>query len=31
MYCIKCGEKLPDGAAYCASCGQKVNVSTKSE
>lgn len=31
MYCIKCGEKLPDGAAYCASCGQKVNVSTKSD
>ena len=31
MYCVKCGEKLPDGAAFCPSCGQKINASTKSD
>lgn len=24
MYCIKCGSKLPEGAAFCPACGHKL-------
>lgn len=24
MFCLKCGAKCPDGAAFCHSCGQKL-------
>ena len=24
MFCVKCGTQLPDGAAFCSSCGNKV-------
>ena len=26
MFCPKCGKQLPDGAAFCASCGTPLNV-----
>ncbi len=26
MYCIKCGQKLPDDASFCFKCGTKVTV-----
>lgn len=25
MYCIKCGQKLPDDAVFCTKCGTKTN------
>src|SRR5580704_9029972 len=25
MYCSKCGTAIPQGAAFCSSCGQPVN------
>ena len=24
MYCIECGQRLPDGAKFCFSCGSKT-------
>lgn len=24
MFCVKCGAQLPDGAAFCPSCGNKT-------
>ena len=24
MFCVKCGSQLPDGAAFCGDCGNKV-------
>lgn len=26
MYCEKCGNKLPDGAKFCAACGAKTEI-----
>ena len=31
MFCIKCGEKVPEGAEYCVKCGTKVTTSEKEE
>lgn len=27
MFCVKCGSKIPDGAAFCTNCGWKVEHS----
>lgn len=24
MFCIKCGQELPDGSLFCSSCGEKL-------
>lgn len=26
MYCIHCGQELPDNANFCSNCGKQVNV-----
>lgn len=26
MFCVKCGNELPDGAAFCASCGKAISA-----
>ena len=26
MYCLKCGQKIPSGAAFCPNCGAKVQT-----
>lgn len=26
MYCSNCGEKVPDGAAFCPKCGARVGA-----
>jgi len=31
MYCIQCGEKLPEGGQYCPKCGSVVPESTPGE
>lgn len=31
MYCIKCGCKLPEGAAFCPACGNKLGKEEKPE
>lgn len=28
MYCPYCGKQIPDGAAFCTSCGAKVGAQT---
>lgn len=30
-FCIKCGERLPEGAKFCANCGSSVNVANSSD
>ena len=29
MFCIKCGQQLPDDANFCAACGNKVDEETE--
>ena len=29
MFCIKCGERLVEGARFCAKCGHPVQVVRK--
>ena len=31
MYCIKCGNELPDDAKFCSKCGTPVSVNTGSQ
>lgn len=31
MFCIKCGEKLPEDALFCHKCGNRVSVEVKTE
>ncbi len=31
MYCLKCGQQLPDDAAFCVKCGTKVTVSLNNQ
>lgn len=31
MFCIKCGNQVPDGANFCPSCGQAVGVSNNNQ
>lgn len=31
MFCTKCGNKLPDNAAFCPKCGNKVNSDIESK
>ena len=26
MFCPKCGKEIPDGSAFCSSCGTNVNT-----
>jgi TM2 domain-containing membrane protein YozV len=28
MFCTKCGQQIPDDAAFCTNCGNKANPST---
>jgi len=30
-YCMNCGQKLPDGAKYCTSCGAEQSLALETE
>mgnify|MGYP000171924701 CR=1 FL=1 len=29
MFCVKCGQQLPDDAIFCSRCGNKVSISSE--
>lgn len=31
MYCNKCGAALPEGAVFCANCGNRIDVQTQAD
>ena len=31
MFCTNCGKQIPDGSAFCAHCGTKIDVSDPTE
>ena len=31
MFCLKCGYKIPSGAAFCPNCGAKIHFYIRHE
>ena len=31
MFCVNCGKQIPDGAAFCPSCGSPVQAETTAQ